>query len=156
MSLFRRKKKQSEAVAYNVVRNRETVLFRKQFVQSSSFRGFRRIKLSASHVDNYDQTLSYFRERDFDFKGSEILLECIKIESGSDVFYRINVYVDGRMIGRVSEASDESISMLTDYEYDKAHVKVEEFYHKDGTVMGSNVYLFVHYPGVAPVKISVE
>ena len=118
------------------------------------FRG--RIKLSASHVDNYDQTLSYFRERDFDFKGSEILLECIKIESGSDVFYRINVYVDGRMIGRVSEASDESISMLTDYEYDKAHVKVEEFYHKDGTVMGSNVYLFVHYPGVAPVKISVE
>lgn len=156
MSLFRRKKRQPEAVAYNFVKNRETVLFRREFIQSSSFRGFRRIKLSASHVDGYEQTLSYFRKKDFYFKGSKILLECIKIESGSDVYFRINVYVDGRMIGRVSEASDESISMLTEYEYDKAHIKVEELHRQDGSVMGSNVYLFVHYPDVAPVKINVE
>ena len=48
------------------------------------------------------------------------------------------------------------LSMLFDYEYDKVHLKVDESYHADGTVMGTNIYLFVHYPGEEPIKVSYK
>ena len=150
MSFFRRKKSGADPVVIDVVKRERTVLFKREFAQASSFRGFRRIKLSTARVNNFDQTLAFFRDNGFDFKGCTVVLECIKEIVADQTYLTVNVYVNGHLIGFIGPAATNSILMLTEYEYDKVYVKVDEFKRPDGSIMGDNVYLFVHYPGEAP------
>ena len=66
--------------------------------------------------------------------------------------YIVNVFVDGKRIGVVHSYNTDNYEMLTRYEFDSVSLKVDEKYHTDGTVMGQNVYLFVHYSGEEPPK----
>ena len=141
MSLFKRIRKKSDDVSYQFIRHKETVVYRREFLQSSSFRGFKRIKLSYSGVPSYDQTISFFRSKGFDFNRCSVIVECVGVER--DYNY-VNVYVDGKMIGRVGAASNH-IDDLSTRDFDKVHVMVEEVLRPDGSIMGDNVYLFVHY-----------
>lgn len=141
MSLFKRIRKKSNDVSYQFIRHKEAVVYRREFLQSSSFRGFKRIKLSYSGVPSYDQTIGYFRKNGFDFKDNSVIVECINVDRE---YNYVNVYVDGRMIGCVGAASDH-VGDLSSRDFDKIHVKVEEVLRPDGSVMGDNVYLFVHY-----------
>jgi hypothetical protein len=70
-----------------------------------------------------------------------VIVECVSVER--DYNY-VNVYVDGKMIGRVGAASNH-IDDLSTRDFDKVHVMVEEVLRPDGSIMGDNVYLFVHY-----------
>lgn len=124
------------------------VLWTKKFTQSGTFRGYRRVQLSTFKREGVSETLAYFKERNNDFKGRTIRLDHIMVP---DIFtdgpaYMVEVYVDDMHIGTVFGTNEHRYPMLTEYEFDKVHIKVE-----DGTV-----YLFVHYPAEAPIKVSTR
>lgn len=124
------------------------LLWSKTFPQSGTFRGYRRIKLSTYNREGVSDTLAYFKENGNNFKGRTIRLDHVM---ATDVYtdgpaYFINVYVDNMPIGSVFGTNEEKYPMLTEYEYDKAHIRVED----------GSVYLFVHYPGASPIKVTVE
>lgn len=147
MSLFRRKNKTSPAAPAAAVRfaqPQRSLLFRKEFIQAGSFRGFRRVKLQYVDVEGCSETLDAFRAGGFSFKGLPIRIEGIGVQSNGESYRIVDVYVDGCLIGRVKSTDDAGLSMLCDSEYDQAYLKVDEAYHADGSVMGANVYLFVH------------
>lgn len=150
MSLFRRKNRfgsPSSGVAVRFAQPQHSLLFRKEFVQAGSFRGFRRVKLQHIDVEGCSETLDAFRAGGFNFKGLQIRIEGIGIRSNGESYRIANVYIDGRLIGRVKSTDDAGLSMLCDNEYDQAYLKVDEAYHSDGSVMGTTVYLFVHLVG---------
>ena len=122
----------------------------------TSVRGFRRLQLRHIDVDGCEDTLSAFRPVGFNFKGCTIIVEGIEVISNGSTYRMVDVYVDGSRIGQVKSTMANELSMLFDYEYDKVHLKVDESYHADGTVMGTNIYLFVHYPGEEPIKVSYK
>lgn len=145
--LFRRKNNAGSAaprVAVKFAQPQYTLLFRKEFVQAGSFRGFRRVKLQHMDVEGCSDTLDAFRAGGFNFKSLPIKIEGIGIRSNGESYRIVNVYVGGRLIGRVKSTDDAGLGLLCDSEYDQAHLKVDAAYHNDGSVMGSNVYLFVH------------
>ena len=128
------------------------VLWTKDFIQALNFKGFRRIKLK--HNGNKDclKTLDKYRPDKFSFKDLPIRLECVKKISNGQESVSISVYVDDNILGIVEDYMDKAMAMLTDYEYDKVYLMVDEKYHTDGSVMGQNVYLLVHYIGDEPEK----
>lgn len=155
MSLFKRKKNvapQKRDVVIEIAEPRTSVSFSKEFAQSGSFRGFRRIQLRHIDVEGCSETLDAHRPDDFKFKGSTILVEGIETSFGDETSRLVNVYVDGSIIGCVKSWMDKELDMLFDYEYDKVHLRVEEPRYADGSPMGANIYLFVRYPGEAPIK----
>lgn len=163
MALFKRKSKPAEdPVSQIAQRTAPELIWTKSFKQSSNFRGFRRVKLRTHGEANVDDTLAYFRESKFDFKNSTIQLDHYLLPntqvSGNAVSvidednYIVNVFADGKRIGVVHSYNTDNYEMLTRYEFDSVSLKVDEKYHTDGTVMGQNVYLFVHYSGEEPPK----
>lgn len=159
VALFRRKNKniqKNDTIIVEVAKPQRSVLFRKEFAQAGSFRGFRRLQLRHIDVDGCEDTLSAFRPAGFNFKGCTIIVEGIEETSNGSTYRMVDVYVDGSRIGQVKSTMANELSMLFDYEYDKVHLKVDESYHADGTVMGTNIYLFVHYPGEEPIKVSYK
>lgn len=163
MALFKRKTKQAaEPTPQISQRTAPELIWTRSFNQSSNYRGFRRVKLRTHGEQNVDDTLAYFRESKFDFKNSTIQLDHYllpntrvngNVVSVSDEDnYIINVFVDGKRIGVVHSNDPDKYVTLSQYEYDAVSLKVDEKYHADGTVMGQNVYLFVHYIGEEPPK----
>ena len=120
------------------------LIWSKTFPQSGTFRGYRRIRLSRYYHEEIDATITALP--DFNFKGRTIRLDCVLFDPSRADGYRIDVFIDNGLIGSVWQSDGEQYSMLTEYEYDKAYLLVE-----NGTV-----YLFVRYPGVAPLKVSTE
>lgn len=140
------KKRSEDLKAKAKASKKSKVIWKKEFPQSGTFRGYRRIKLTTYKEELVSETLAHFRRKGNDFKGSTITLENIAVK---DVFVDrlmkvVNVYADGFRIGCVYDGSDDRYSMLTEYEYDKVHLKVEN----------DDVFLFVHYPVTAPLKTS--
>ena len=162
MALFKRKSKPAkEPISQITQRTAPELIWTKSFKQSSSFRGFCRVKLRTHGEANVDDTLAFFRGSKFDFKNSTIQLDHYLLPntrvSGNvtsiidEDNYIVNVFVDGKRIGVVhSDKSPDNYEKLTRYEFDSVSLKVDEKYHADGTVMGQNVYLFVHYIGEEP------
>lgn len=112
--------------------------------QSHSFKGFRRINLRYADIDGCTETLSRYRSSGFKFKGSEIRIEGFNKISNGESSRFAKVYVDNHIIGVIAEHMYRELSFVFDNKYDKAFLKVEEFYHTDGSIMGANIYLFVH------------
>ena len=130
MALFRRKQKTAPA------NNEPVVLWNKTFTQSGSFRGFRRIKLTTYGEDLVQDTLAYFAQSGYNFKGCTIKLESLSITGTfTDRLLRVvNVFVDGKRIGCVYDNGTSQYDLLANSEYDKVHLRVED----------GEVYLFVH------------
>ena len=117
----------------------------KEFPNTKNFRGFKRIKLKHKDVDGVDDTLSFYRSRAFDFKDTNIKISCIRtVQDGEEDKLSFDVYVDDKKIGEVPDYNFDGIGLLANTDIDKVCLRVEEAYHADGTVMGQNVYLFVH------------
>lgn len=144
MALFKRKQKPAQRPVTITSK-----LFLKEFTQSGTFKGYRRAKLTTYNVDHVQETLAYFAQKGYDFKGCKITLEGLAIEGifADGLMRVVNVFVDDMLIGCVYDnPGSDRYSMLTEYEYDKVYLLVEN----------SEVYLFVHYPGVAPLKVSTQ
>lgn len=149
---FKNSKKVPEPVTVEFEKPVFETVWTKEFVHTSNFRGFRRLSLVHNAIDECINTLALYRDGGFSFKGCPILLECVRKTYAGNSSDTINVYVDGHLIGRLPEYKEKEQSMLTDYEYDKLHLRVEESYHADGSVMGQNVYLMVHYVNEEPPR----
>ena len=144
MALFKRKQKPAQKPVKITHK-----LFLKEFTQSGTFRGYRRVKLTTYGIDQVQETLAHFAQSGYDFKGCTITLEGLAVEGVfvDELMRVVNVFVNDQLIGCVYDSpGSDQYSMLTEYEFDKAHLLVE-----NGTV-----YLFVHYPGAAPLKVSTE
>ena len=123
----------------------DKVAWCKEFVQASTFKGCKRYKLKHVDVDGAADTLALYRPA-FKFKDCPIMLERVDTYKGQDLDgSKIKIYVDGRIIGLLPDYKPEDIEALSARPYDKVHVRVEESYHDDGSVMGQNVYLFIRF-----------
>lgn len=121
------------------------------FTQSKSFKGFRREKLSTFGLDGVELNHKYFREQyNDDFTNSAIQLMVVKARN--DEGKCVRVVVDGRFMGNLyrSERTAESFDMIVAKKIDKAHFRVETAYYADGSLMGYNTYIMVHWPGIGP------
>lgn len=144
MALFNfGKKKQEPAPAPKV---ESEVLWSKTFTQSDSFRGYRRIRLSRYFHEEIDKNIVYFRDRDYDLKGRTIQLTCTRFDGTRKDGCRIDVRADAKLLGTVWQSDEQQWPMLTEYDFDKVHVRIED----------AKVHLFVHYPAEAPVKVSTR
>ena len=134
MSLFNFGKKKVEP-AGEPIKKEPIIIWSKEFKQAGSFKGFRRIRLTIYKEDGVDDTLLYFKERNNDFKGRTIRLDHVRIPGTvhEDVDF-VNVYADNMRIGAIYSSNEMSYKLLTENEYDKAHIRVED----------GDVYLFVH------------
>lgn len=144
MALFRRKQKTAPA------KNEPVVLWNKTFTQSGSFRGFRRIRLSRYFHEEIDKNVSYFGKQNYDMKGRTIQLTCIRFDSNRKDGCRIDLRVDGMLLGSVWQ-NDEQWSMLTESDFDKVHVRIEDTMPgcTDPRIVHTKVHLFIHYPADA-------
>ena len=151
--LFGKKKKKAPAPSKG-----PEVLWQKKFTQSGSFKGYRRIRLSRYYHEEIDKSVSYFEKRDYDLTGRTIQLICTRFDKSRKDGRRIDVRVDGKLLGTVWQSDEEQWPMLTQYDYDKAYVRIEDTWPgcTDPTIVHTKVYLFVHYPTDEPIKITVE
>ena len=125
--------------------NQPVLIWSKQFSQPGTFKGYRRIKLSTYNDDQVASALKHFAKTAYSFKGCTIRLDNYGLPGvfADHDSHVINVYVDDKKIGYIYD-STSWYEMLTGYEYDKVYIKVEK----------PDVYLFVHYPGASPIKVS--
>lgn len=121
--LFKRKKK-----------NNKTVHFTKDFIQSDTFKGFKRNKLTTYKEDGVKETLAYFKKNGYDFSGCRIRLEYSTIIGEHGPFDVVNVFVDDMRIG-CRYGNHNQFDRLAVPNYDAAHLKVEN----------DEVLLFLHY-----------
>lgn len=146
-----KKKRQQTVIIQNVPSTTSvSVVWTKDFIQSGNFRGYKRIKLRHNGDSACAATIDAYRKVQFNFADRPITLKCVRAVESGETYHHIDVSVDGYLIGQVANYSDKNLSMLMDYEYDAVYLMVDEKYHADGTVMGQNVYLFVHYVGEEP------
>ena len=155
--LFGKKKKQTAPQPKRSAPSPRLVWSR-SFTQSGTFKGYRRIRLSRYRSEEVDATIDGLKRIGYDIKGRTIRLDLYESVDPYNKYKEIRVYVDGYLIGSVFDSDGQQFSMLTDYEYDKVHLRVEDsspdksYEH----IVTAKAYLFVHYPAVAPVKITVE
>ena len=128
------------------------MLWSHTYPQSSTFRGYRRVKMSTYPKDEVFATIDELKRQKYRLKDRTIRLDHVE----SDEYKVVNVYIDNMLIGSVFNNNEEAYSMLTDYDIDKAHIRIEdsapdEFYEY---VVTAKAFLFVHYPNEAPIKIT--
>lgn len=128
------------------------------YTQSDSFRGFRKVRLSGYYRDEIQTSLNALKEQGYDLKGCKVRLDRIRSNEQYNEYEVIKVYVSGKLIGSVFNSDEQAFSMLTDYEIDKVHVRIEDSCPDEifENVVTARAYLFVHYPADAPIKITVE
>lgn len=157
MALFNFGKKKKPVPAPKEEKPAYRKLWTKEFTQSSTFRGYRKIKLSRYWADEVDQTINTLKKAKYDFKGRTIRLENVQSTNQYNKHKVVKVYIDDMLIGSVFSSDEQYYPMLTEYKYDKVHVRIEDSAPNDffEGVVTAKAYLFVHYPGEAPIKISV-
>jgi hypothetical protein len=134
------------------------VLWSKEFTQSGTFKGYRRIKPSRYFHEEIDKSVSYFEEHGYNMKGRTIQLICVRFDRKRPDGCRIDLRVDGMLLGSIWQSDDEQWPMLTEYEFDKVHVRIEDTWPgcTDPRIVHTKVWLFVHYPAEAPIKVRTE
>ena len=156
MALLFGKKKKKKAPIQN---KGPEVLWQKRFTQSGTYKGYRKIKLSRYYHEEIDKSMAYFAKRDYDMAGRTVQLICTRFDKMRKDGSRIDVRVDGKLLGTVWQSNDEQWSMLTEYAFDKVYVRVDDTWPDcppDSPIVHTAAYLFVHYPDEAPIKITVE
>lgn len=135
-------------------------IWSKEFPQAPSFRGFRRIRLSRYRSDAVDKTIGTLKRAKYDLKDRVVRLDLVEGKEPNSVnpYKEIRVYIDDMLIGSVFESDENQFPMLTEYEYDKVHVRIEDSCPDEfiENVVTAKAFLFVHYPAEAPVKVSTR
>lgn len=134
------------------------MLWSKEFTQSGTFKGYRKIKLSRYYHEEIDKNVSYFEKHNYDMKGRTIQLICTRFDKKRKDGCRIDLRVDGKLLGTVWQDDEQQWPMLTEYDFDKVHVRIEDTWPgcTDPAIVHTKVYLFVHYPAEAPIKVSTR
>ena len=156
MSLLFGKKKKKKAPAPS---KGPEVLWQKEFTQSGTYKGYRRIRLSRYYHEEIDKSMAYFAKRDYDMTGRTVQLICTRFDKSRKDGRRIDVRVDGKLLGTVWQSDEEQWPMLAQYDFDKVYVRVDDTWPDcppDSPIVHTKAYLFVHYPDEAPIKITVE
>jgi len=156
MALLFGKKKKKKAPA---PKKGPEVLWIKEFTQSGTYKGYRRIKLSRYFNEEVDKSMAYFVKHDYDMKGRTVQLTCTLFDKSRKDGRRIDVRVDGKLLGTVWQSDDQQWPMLTEYNFDKVYVRVDDTWPDcppDSPVVHTTAYLFIHYPDKAPIKVNVE
>lgn len=156
MALFNFGKKKSEPAPAS--KAEPEIIWSKEFTQSGTFKGYRRIRLSRYFHEEIDKSVAYFEKHDYDMKNRTIRLDCVRFDRKRPDGCRIDLRVDGRLLGSVWQDDAQQWSMLTECGFDRLHVRIEDTWRgcTDPRIVHTKVWLFVHYPADAPVKISVE
>ena len=126
------------------------------FTQAKSFRGFRRVRISASGLDGVEKNQIYFRERGFDFTNSAVQVMVVK--ANNDLGMCLRIVADGKFLGNVykNDGNSEAFDKAIDKKIDKVYVKLEDKII-DGQLYGTESFIMVHWPNIAPkVKVTVE
>lgn len=126
MALFGKKKKPAPA------QSGPELIWEKTFRQSSSFKGFKRIRLTTYNEPGVEESLAFF---DGNFRDRTIQLMHYRLPgvfTDGDA-YVVNVYVDAKRIGCVY-GRNSGYDMLTGNDFDKVHVRTDN----------GDVYLFIH------------
>ena len=157
MALFFGKKKKTAPAAPRQPKPTLKLIWSKEFAQSPSFRGFRRVKLSRYRHEAIDETIDTLKRAKYDLKGKTVRLDLLQSVEQFNEFREVRVYIDDMLIGSVFESDAKHFPMLTEYDYDKVHVRIEdsapdEFFEN---VVTAKAFLFVHYPGNDPVTADV-
>lgn len=146
MGLFRlMNRKAKNAPPQQVFSRRSELLWRKSFRQSGSFKGYRRVRLTIYKEDGVDETLRRFASSGCDFTGCSIRLDHVHVYGRSSDYKYVDVYVDDMRIGCIYSSNAKFYPLLTEYDYDKAFIKVED----------DSVYLFIRYTETPPDKSNV-
>lgn len=134
------------------------VIWTKTFTQLGTFRGYRRIRPSRYPHAVIDETVAVLEESEYNMKGREIRLDLIESKEKYNEYKVVKIFVDGMLIGSVFNSDEVQFPMLTEYEYDKVYLRIEDTWPgcTDPRIVHTKVYLFVHYPGVAPLKVEVK
>ena len=135
---------------------KKDILSVQTFTQSKTFRGYRRVRISTNGLDGVEKNQIYFRERGFDFTNSAVQLMTVK--ANNDFGKCLRIVVDGRFLGNIyrSGANDEAFDKVLDKAVDKVYVKLEDTII-DGQYYGTESYIMMHWPGIAPkLKVTVE
>lgn len=156
--MFFKKKKTAPAPAPKQAKPKIKLIWSKELIQAPSFRGFRRIKLSRYRYRAVDKTIDTLKRAKYDLKGRTIRLDLVESTEQYNEYKEIRVYIDDMLIGSVFESDNVHYPMLTEYEFDKAHIRIEDSCPDEfiENVVTAKAYLFVHYVGEEPVKITVK
>lgn len=124
------------------------------FVQSGSFRGFRRYRLTIYEEPGVADGIEHFRDNDAEFlydikRGLPVrlLIKRIYNQTFGEQYRVLEVYVDGHKVG-VMYNSNGQYEDLFSSPFDKVHVRIDgpqKIIHKNGIDYRPIVYLFVHY-----------
>lgn len=114
---------------------RSELIWRKSFRQSASFRGYRRVRLTIYEESGVDETLRRFAASGYDFTGCSIRLDHVRVYGRHTEYKCVDVYVDSMRIGCIYSSNTKFYPMLTEYDYDKVFLRVED----------GSVYLFIRY-----------
>lgn len=163
MGLFGKKKKTKNAPAakVNIIPvakmpepPKAKVLFKQQFKQSNGFRGYKRFHVSYYGYKLAEEGIAKMRERGWDLKDADILLEALEVNDNRF----IQVTVNGCLIGSVmfyylnEEQKDRIEQQFFKGKVDGAHVRIEyenvinlsepnaEFTQRE------KIHLFLHFP----------
>lgn len=150
MSLFKRKPKPTPKPEADV-----KVFWSKTFAQSSGFKGYRQVPFSAYDPQLQDQTLTALAPK---YEVSTIRLDHVEVKSHGNKFKAVDIYVNDMWLGCVYESREEAYAMLTKYNYDKAHVKLDPV-HIKGYTDQVRITFLLHFIGEQPprrVKVSTE
>ncbi len=158
MSLFGKKKKPAPVPAPKQTQPKIKLIWSKEFPQAPSFRGFRRIKLSRYRYRAVDKTIDTLKRAKYDLKGRTIRLDLVESYEQYNEYKEVRVYIDDMLIGSVFESDNVHYPMLMEYEYDKACIRIEDSCPDEfiENVVTAKAYLFVHYAGEEPVKVTVK
>lgn len=153
MSLLFGKNKRSRVDFVSTPEVNDRIVDVREFKQSGTFKGYRRYKLTTYQEPGVAAGIDHFRvmgKRPFDIqRGLNVKLVFREVSGVLSTPYTVmEVYVDGFKVG-VLYNSHSNYAVLLSEPFDKVYVLIEETV-RDGV----EVYLFAHYPGGAPVKVS--
>lgn len=154
------KKKKPAAPKPKQTQPKVKVIWSKEFVQSPSFRGFRKIVLNRYRHEAVDETINKMKRAKYDISNSTIRLDLVEAQESysTKTYQEVRIYIDGMFIGSVFKSDNVQFPMLTEYEFDKVHIRIEDSSPDEiiENVVTARAFLFVHYIGTEPVKVTIK
>lgn len=102
------------------------IIYEQQFVQSHSFKGYKRFNVSYYGYEPAEKGLAKFRQSGSDLDGAEIILQFVK----RGQFNFVDVQINNFLVGSVTMWSDDDVLTFFRKQFctgkvTKAHIKIE-------------------------------
>ncbi|MCQ2563906.1 MAG: hypothetical protein MJ128_05410 [Mogibacterium sp.] len=125
----------------------ENTFFEQSFIQSHTFKGYKRFQVSYYGYAPAEKGVATFRKYDLDLEGAEVRLKGVK-RSG---YLFLDVFVHGFFLGSVTfwGSDDNNLAFMNQYLFkglvEKAHIRIdyETIITSEGSVKREKIYLFL-------------